>query len=379
MRYFILIFFLYIQVFAHGFIQQSKSNNTKVLQERYGAFLDLQYRNKNIYENGYLGSHGYELHGEEKEAQLQHLGLFYSFAYQNFTGAIEANSHNGSDNSLNETIERAFIGYNIPNFSLRLGRAAYAISLVEIRAYGYDFIKMPIALNSFFSGNYYGDGISMNFYTEHFNLQVDALADMYSNYGKYSAKLSYTNHINHNDIQLYAYFHKQPKVINKFSSTAHKDKHSHSSSCSLLETGELCFDGSRDVYGTGFSLNNHHINLLTEVLYNNEEGNIRSSTQQISEQSKQYSAFTQIIIPISKFNIGYRYEYFWFDNQYNGLGAEDIKNTIFQNSLAINNEYLGTALLSYTYKSHNFRIEYQHSKKENSIGFQYLFIFDSQR
>ena len=377
MRYFLPILLTYVQLWGHGFIQSSKTQNSEILKERYGAFLDLQYRDENIYKNGYLGSHGYELHGLENTAQLQHMGLFYSFSYHNFNGAVEVNSHNGSDNSLDESIERAFLGYSTDNISLRLGRTEYAISLIEMKGYGYDFIKMPLALNSFFSGNYYGDGISINLHTTHFNLQMDGLADMYSKKGKYSVKLSYTNHFYHNDMQLYSYFHKQPNVLSKFLSTSHQDGHSHSSGCSTLESGELCFDGSRDVYGVGLVFQNHYINFLSEFLYNDERGDIRSSSQQIEEESKQYSAFTQLIFPISYFNIGYRYEYFWFDNSYNGLGARDIKNTIFNNNFTTKQQYLGTALLSYIYHSHTFKVEYQHSENEKSIGLQYLFVFDS--
>ena len=378
MRALALFSLLSATLYSHSYVfLHHDANESKIYSHRYGAFVDLQYRSDDIYPNGFEGSSGYELHGTKEQIELEHAGLFYHGIYkEHWVGVVELNRHNGSDDTLNSWVERAYMGYDDRFVSLHVGRVSYGVSQVKKRIYGYGFSQMPLLLDSFFSGNYYGDGFALAFNVKGLYMSVDASSDSYSHYGVYSAKFGYEGVVASSEFALFGYINYQSSVSYKFSSSANHN-HSHANGCNNLGSDELCYNLERRVYGVGASIDNSYISLLGEYLQNSESGDIISANYLVDKKSDLHGFYTQAIAKSQWVDAGLRFEGYWFDTTIDGAGANAIASKIYPDG-ANDFDYLATAMVALKYAPyHTLRLEYSDNGSEGVARVQYLFLFDS--
>ncbi|CAA6812712.1 MAG: Unknown protein [uncultured Sulfurovum sp.] len=374
MQYFIFLILLSLSLFAHSTLDLSSEQKEGI---NYGVYSDIKYRDKDLYPRGIEGSLGYENHGTTKKAQFNHLGLYLFGDYEkNFIYGVEFNKHIDAEDSFDSYLEKAYVGYKTHhNNTLKLGRDYNNISFVNNKPYGYGFADMPLAIDSFLDGTYLGDGIFLEYAnTDNMKSYLDVTQDKYNKNNRSTLKLEY----NLKDTQLIAYlqYRKTAQLRFDYSATTHTHSHGNQNGCTNLSSlNERCFERDNKLLGLGF---NHKIgvfDLQGEYLYLDSKGDVYNNQYKVENHNKINTLYLQGLTNYQKILLGYRSEWFMFDNHYNGGGATEITAPLVsQNANKIQN--LQTLMLGYKFNKNNkTSIELKQSQDDWAFGLNYNLFF----
>jgi hypothetical protein len=337
---------------------------------KFGGFADFQYREKDLYQNGFTGTNSYETHGEPEKIELQHLVFrFHSIFKQKYLFGVEFNRHNGSNETFDELLQRLFLGYRTDTIKIRVGRLDYGISYFENIMMGYGFSQMPLVLTSQFA-SFFGDGISIK-YGEKSSGEIYFLKDAISDAQNFGLKFKYQFY-NNNFI---AYYQNGESFSKRFDASSTSHEHSHGTGCSNLSGDEVCFNNEREIFGVGINSKFGDFDFISELIFSKESGDIRDKSYLVSDKLEAKSFYSQIIYsPLEDLNFGFRYETINYKNSFSGSGATEIAEKLEPQNLEIENLY--TFMAGYNFLKYNFlRFEIEKLEKENSFRLQYRLNF----
>ena len=338
----------------------------------YGVYGIGEYRTKDLYATGIEGSVGYENHGVPKEIQLTHLGAYlYGETEANILYGLELNHHKGAANTLNNILERAYLGYGSDAFEIKVGRGYNNLSFLNEKAWGYGFGNMPLALDSFIDGTYIGDGVFLEYTYGAFKTNVDVTKDQYNHVLRSTLKAEYDL----DTLKLIAYFQSRDTTLTRVDYAQMKHSHGGTNDCTNLSQDERCFQRDSRLIGVGFDTILWDIKLQGEYIYLNTEGSIENNEYQIQSDNGIHTLYLQMLGHYHHVIWGIRSEWFLLDNSYTGSGATEIaKPLVSEDANDIQN--LQTLLLGYQLdKGNQFSFEVKHSQNGWATQLNYFFLF----
>lgn len=373
MKKILLSSLLSVSLFAHSDTQHTTNNTTQ--NYNYGFFFNSMYKNKDLYPTGITQAQGYENHGETDKIELEHFGIFAYGDINNFLYNFEVNRHIDSPKKSNEMIETANIGYKHDNYSLKVGRDNNDISFMDSKEWGYGFINMPLAIDSFFNKTLRADGIFVAFDNDKLRVSGDLSKDIYDNKNRRTLKASY----NFGNIEILSYVQNREEFESKndYATVSHSHSHSLASDCSTLSSTEVCTQNDALVYGAGAKVEFDKFEVMGEYLNLQSDGNIKDSQYKISHDTEVESAYLQVTSKNEKFNYGVRSEVFWFEKELVGSGATSIANKMGITSGSESEKYLHT--LGMNYKIDNRQKVFMDNSYDGdsdfAVKFNYIFRF----
>lgn len=379
MKKILLCGFLAISLFGHGDIQHNIQNNEEI-NYNYGFFFNAMYKSKDLYPNGITQAEGYENHGETDKIEIEHYGIFTNGNINNFVYDIEINRHIDSPRKSNEMIEKLSLGYEYNNFLLKAGRDYNDISFMDSKDWGYGFINMPLALDSFFNKALRADGVFAIYDNDRLRISGDSSNDIYDNKNRKTLKTSY----DFGNIELISYLQKRDSFESKkdYSTTQHSHSHGiEENGCNSLIGNEICVENESLVYGIGAKIEFDKFDILGEYINLKLDGDIKDSSYKIEHNTQVESSYLQIFTKNEEFNYGFRSEVFWFDKELIGSGANSIATKMGLSSKDERKQYLHT--LGLNYKINNAQkifVDNSHDGNKNfAIKFNYQFIVNMKK
>lgn len=344
MKKILLSSLLAISLFGHGDMQHDNQTN-EAKSYNYGFFFNSIYKNKDLYPNGITQADGYENHGETDKIEIEHFGIFAYGDINNFIYNFEVNKHIDTEKSSNNLIEKASVGYKHDGFFFKAGRDENDVSFIDSKDWGYGFINMPLALESFFNKELRADGYFIAFDNDKLRLSADLTQDIYDNKQRRTLKASY----DFGNVELVSYVQNRESFDSKkdFATTQHSHTHGNANDCSSLSSTEVCIGNDALVFGTGAKVEFEKFEVLGEYLNLQFDGDIKDNTYKIKHDTQVESAYAQITSKNEKFNYGFRSEIFWFEKELVGSGATSIATKMGISSKDEKEQYLHTIGLNY--------------------------------
>ena len=359
-RLFLLLIFS-VPLFSHSILEHMESTEDENLS--YGIYSDAAYRDKDLYPRGIEGSVGYENHGRVEKLQIHHIGLYLDATYDtNFLYGFEFNRHIDADDTFDEYLEKAYLGYGTEDYKVLLGRYYDDISFVNQKAWGYGFAQMPLAIDSFFDSTYISDGIFLNYSFMGITAYLDFSQDKYYQTSRRSFKLEY----NADKFQFITYMQLRKKIQMRidYASVQHNHTHGNTDGCNNLGVEERCFERENKVFGLGIDANIKGIKIQSEYIYLDTEGYVSSSQYRVESENKIHTFYLQMLYNYNDILFGLRSEWFAFSNNYEGGGATEVANVIIsEDSNDIQN--LQTIMSGYRFnRYHQLIVQGEHSGDE---------------
>lgn len=357
-----------IELFGHaGHIEMEENQSFA-----YGAFFNLSYRDTDLYPKGIEQANGFDNHGKPNEIVMEHIGGFVSGQVDKYVYNLEFNHHARMQWSGNNLVEKLYVGYKTDNELVKIGRDINHVSFVDTKDWGYGFIKMPLAVDSFFDKTLFGDGLFMTYTSNSFKVSTDYMNEMYTHKGRKTLKASY----DFGDVQIISYVQQRDKVQSRedFSSAIHT--HTHGAGCDNLSGSEMCVGNEGWLYGLGSQVTLDGYEIVGEYLSLQNSGDVRDNNYKVDHTTNVKSAYLQILSKNEKFNYGVRSEVFWYDKKLSGSGASIIANEMNIASGDENSKYLHTLNISYTIDPYQkVFFENSYSNNDNAVRVNYLFRF----
>jgi hypothetical protein len=329
---------LHVTLFAHSMHVSEPMSETLI---NYGIFADALYRDRDLYPYGVEGSAGFENHGLTKEVTLNHIGAFVEGAYAYMRYGAELNRHAGAPNTFDGLIEKLYGGIGSESALLVGGREANHISFVRTKAWGYGFAAMPLAVESFFDGTYYGDGLFGDYRLRSWRFGADVMNDRYTKTPRVTLSLAWQGEAL--GLLAYAQWRDVSQVRSDYSSIKHT--HTHGSGCNNLSQNERCIERDSQVVGVGGTFDDDALSLQGEYLLLHTEGEIFNNRYKVASNNTIHTIYLQAIYAWEYVDIGLRSEGFLFSNRYEGDGAQEIASlmdTQYRNDV----QYLNTLMIA---------------------------------
>lgn len=393
MKKILLSSLLAISLFGHGDIPHDNvvSNDKNSKNYNFGLFFNAIYKNKDLYPTGITQSEGYENHGETQKVELEHFGLFANGNINNYIFDIELNRHVDAEKELNEVIEKFSLGYNYNSYSLKVGRDYNDVSFIDSKEWGYGFINMPLAIDSFFNGTLRGDGAFLAYDNNELRLSSDFSKNIYDNKNKLTFKASY----DFGNIELLSYVQAREKFYsNKYYTTSTSSSgdstynpyaatHTHShgttetnTSSSDSDMNELSIENKSLVYGIGSKVDLDKFEIIAEYLNLHSTGDIEDAIYLIEHDTRVESVYVQLTSKNEKFNYGLRSEVFWYDKSLYGSGASTVAEEMGISPIKEKEKYLHTLDVNYKIDDkQKIFMDNSYSNYQTAIKFNYLFRF----
>jgi len=369
-RFIILSILLSLLGWAHSTVDLSTEEEEANFH--YGVYGIAEYRTKDLYPHGIEGSVGYENHGAAKKIQFTHLGAYlYGKTEADFLYGLELNHHKGAENTLNQTIERAYLGYETDTFGIKAGRGYNNLSFLNEKAWGYGFGSMPLAIDSFVDGTYIGDGLFVEYAHGPFKAYADVTKDQYNKVLRSTLKAEYDL----DTLRVIAYFQSRDTTLTRVDYAQTQHSHGGTDDCTNLSPDERCFQRESRVFGLGFDTLLADIKVQGEYIYLDTEGSIENSEYQIRSDNAIHTLYLQMLGDYHHFIWGARSEWFMLDNSYTGPGATEIAGPLVSED-ANEIQDLQTLLIGYQFDEGNrFLVEAKHSQNGWAAQFNYFFLF----
>lgn len=375
MKKILLSSLLAISLFGHGEVLHNNQINEAKSYD-YGFFFNTIYKNKDLYPSGITQAQGYENHGETDKIEVEHYGIFANGNINNFIYDIEINRHIDSPRKSNDMIEKLSFGYKYDELFLKAGRDYNEVSFIDSKDWGYGFINMPLALDSFFNKTLRADGVFAVYDNDKLRVSGDLSKDIYDNKNRKTLKASY----DFGTLEVISYVQGREifETKNDFSLAQHSHTHgTQDSGCSSLTSSEVCFENESLVFGTGAKVEFEKFEILGEYLNLKSDGQIKDNRYKIEHDTQVESVYLQIFSKNEQFNYGFRSEIFWFDKELIGLGATSVASKMGLSSKDEREQYLHT--LGVNYKIDNTQKVFMDNSydgdSEFAIKFNYIFRF----
>ena len=372
MRIFFLTILLLSQLFAHS-VREVHEDENRSDAIHYGLFADVMYRSDDLYPYGIEGSAGYENHGVPDEVQLNHIGVYLEGVYDSrWRYGAEVNRHTDSPATFDGLVEKLYAGYGNDDGGIVAGREANYISFVREQPWGYGFAQMPLAVDSFFDGTYYGDGLFLDYRFDTLRLAFDVTKDRYTKTLRSTFRAAYETAPFR--VIAYAQLRERSEVrVNYASST---DTHTHGSGCENLTENERCYDRRNNVFGLGVQAQQDALRLQGEYLFLETQGDVYNNRYKVKSHNRIHSLYAQGIYAFSALELGLRTEWFIFSNRYSGDGATQIAENV-ATEYSDDTQYLNTAMASYRFwKSHKVILQGENSQEGWAWRASYILTLD---
>jgi len=373
MRIFLLTALLVLRLFAHT-VSETPRDEHAADGMRYGIFADALYRSDDLYPHGVEGSAGYEIHGVPGEAQLNHIGFYVNGTYaSHWRYGVQVNRHYYSPATFDGLVEELYAGYGNKNGNVTVGRDANNISYVRQEPWGYGFAQMPIAVDSFFDGTYYGDGIFLDYRFDALKLAGDLTKDRYWGTPRATFRVAYERE----PFSLIAYvqLRERSEIRVDYASTTHT--HSHGNGCNNLTDNERCFDRSNQVLGLGGRSRSDSLRIQGEYIYLETQGDVYNNRYKVKSHNRIHSLYLQGIYGIGALDLGIRTEGFLFSNLYSGDGAAQIADDVATDH-ADELQYLNTFMIGYRLgRSNRMYLQSENSQDGWAWRFSYILTLDN--
>ncbi|HQS78536.1 MAG TPA: hypothetical protein PLC57_09435, partial [Sulfurovum sp.] len=369
----VLIFILLAATFSFGHTGKIRQPEDANISSDFGAFANISYRDEDIYPKGIERAQGYEDHGSPGEVYIEHLGIYYTKKIEKINFNFELNHHAWAEWTLNELVEKANIGYYDENYGLELGRDYNNVSFMREMIWGYGFIQMPLAIDSFFDQTNVGDGVFASYKIDRFTFRGDYAADQYAHKLRKTIRASYE----YDTIKLISYYQQRSPVKNRVDFSAITHSHTHGSGCDQMTQNELCMDNETSVFGLGTKVKlNNSYELVGEYIQYKSEGDIETQQYKVSQNNTIHSTYLQLMSTNEKFNYGLRGEYFWYNTILDGPGATEVSSLMSLNTAIVPVNYLYTANINYYFtKSQKIAFEIKKSNQDLAMRLNYSLDF----
>jgi hypothetical protein len=372
MRIFVFSMLLLSQLFAHS-VREVHEDEADADYTHYGIFADAMYRSDDLYPHGVEGSAGYENHGVPDKVQLNHIGVYLEGLYASrWRYGAEVNRHTDSPATFDGLVEKLYAGYGNEDGGIVAGREANNISFVREHPWGYGFAQMPLAVDSFFDGTYYGDGLFLDYRFDALKLAFDVTKDRFTKTLRSTFRAVYD--ADPFRVIAYAQLRERSEVRVNYAASTHT--HTHGSGCNNLTENERCFERSNNVFGLGGEAHYDALRLQGEYIFLDTQGDVYNNSYKVESHNRIHSLYAQGIYAFSALELGLRTEWFIFSNRYSGDGASKIAEDMATDH-ADDAQYLNTAMASYRFgHSHKVIVQGENSQEGWAWRASYILTLD---
>ncbi len=309
----------------------------------YGIYGDVMYRDRDLYPNGVEGSAGFENHGVADAVELNHIGAYLYGDYEGWLYGADINRHIDAPATFDGLVEKLYAGYGSDTMQLRAGRDSDPVSFVRSQPWGYGFATMPLGVDSFFDGTYFGDGLFADYDEGNWQLSADLMQDRYTQTLRATLRLGWqlSHHVT---LDTYVQWRDTSEVRSDYSTSRHT--HTHGSGCDNLSSFERCIKRSNTVAGLGAQGTFDAFSFLGEYMFLQGEGDVYSNRYKVESDVTLQTLYVQGIYTLKQLQLGLRSEGFVFSNRYDGAGATDVAE-LMRSGEDDEVQYLNTFLMSW--------------------------------